>query len=85
MKFIYKAPTEETALFFRHSAERELKYLDEFESKWGREYPLEYGIVTGIEYPQCFASQKRSGNYTTNAIESVHSQFRTVSFVQSVS
>lgn len=30
MKFIYKAPTEESAL----------KYLDDFESKWGKEYPL---------------------------------------------
>jgi len=40
MKFIYKAPTEESALFFRHSAERELKYLDEFEAKWGKGYPL---------------------------------------------
>jgi len=40
MKFIYKAPTEESALFFRHSAERELKYLDDFEAKWGKEYPL---------------------------------------------
>jgi len=30
MKFIYKAPTEESAL----------KYLDEFEAKWCKEYPL---------------------------------------------
>jgi transposase-like protein len=34
MKFIYKAPTEESAL----------KYLDEFETKWGKEYPLAVGV-----------------------------------------
>jgi putative transposase len=72
MKFIYKAPTEESAL----------KYLDEFEAKWGKEYPLalrvwdrDWGRISTMFR---FTDEIRKLIYTTNAIESVHSQFRKV-------
>ena len=72
MKFIYKAPTEESAL----------KYLDEFEEKWGKEYPLALRIWDRdwerISTMFRFTDEIRKLVYTTNAIESVHSQFRKV-------
>ena len=72
MKFIYKAPTEESAL----------KYLDEFESKWGKEYPLALRVWDRdwdrISTMYRFTDEIRKLIYTTNAIESVHSQFRKV-------
>jgi transposase-like protein len=72
MKFIYKAPTEESAL----------KYLDEFESKWGKEYPLALRVWDRdwdrISTMFRFTEEIRKLIYTTNAIESVHSQFRKV-------
>ena len=80
MKFIYKAPTEESTLFFRHSAERELKYLEEFEAKWGKEYPLRVWDRDWerISTMYRFTEEIRKLIYTTNAIESVHSHFRKV-------
>ena len=82
MKFIYKAPTEESALFFRHSAERELKYLDEFEAKWGKEYPLALRVWARdwdrISTMFRFTDEIRKLIYTTNAVENVHRQFRKV-------
>jgi putative transposase len=72
MKFIYKAPTEESAL----------KYLDEFETKWGKEYPLAVSVWSRnwerISAMYRFTEEIRKLIYTTNAIESVHSQFRKV-------
>jgi transposase-like protein len=72
MKFIYKAPTEESAS----------KYLDEFKSKWGKEYPLAVGTWDRnwdrISAMYRFTDEIRKLIYTTNAIESVHSQFRKV-------
>jgi transposase-like protein len=72
MKFIYKAPTEESAL----------KYLDDFESKWGKEYPLALRVWDRdwerISTMFRFTEEIRKLIYTTNAIESVHSQFRKV-------
>jgi putative transposase len=72
MKFIYKAPTEESAL----------KCLDEFKSKWGNEYPLALKIWDRdwerISTMYRFTEELRKLIYTTNAIESVHSQFRKV-------
>jgi putative transposase len=72
MKFIYKAPTEESAL----------KYLDEFEAKWSKEYPLAVGVWDRnwerISAMYRFTEEIRKLIYTTNAIESVHSQFRKV-------
>jgi putative transposase len=72
MKFIYKAPTEESAL----------KSLDDFESKWSKEYPLAVGVWDRnwgrISSMYRFTDEIRKLIYTTNAIESVHSQFRKV-------
>jgi putative transposase len=72
MKFIYKAPTEESAL----------KYLDEFKSKWGKEYPLALRVWDRdwdrISTMFRFTEEIRKLIYTTNAVESVHSQFRKV-------
>jgi transposase-like protein len=72
MKFIYKAPTEESAL----------KYLDDFEAKWGKEYPLALRVWDRdwerISTMFRFTDEIRKLIYTTNAIESVHSQFRKV-------
>jgi transposase-like protein len=72
MKFIYKAPTEESAL----------KNLDDFEAKWGKEYPLALRVWDRdwerISTMFRFTEEIRKLTYTTNAIESVHSQFRKV-------
>jgi putative transposase len=77
MKFIYKAPTEESAL----------KYLDEFKTKWGKEYPLAVGVWSRnwerISAMYRFTEEIRKLIYTTNAIESVHSQFRKVTMGKS--
>jgi transposase-like protein len=70
MKFIYKAPTEESAL----------KCLDDLETKWGKEYPLALRVWDRdwerISTMYRFTDEMRKLIYTTNAIESVHSQFR---------
>lgn len=72
MKFIYKAPTEESAL----------KSLDELKAKWINEYPLAVGVWERnwdrISAMYRFTDEIRKVIYTTNAIESVHSQFRKV-------
>jgi len=72
MKFVYKAPTEESAL----------KCLDELETKWGKEYPLALRVWNRdwdrISTMYRFTEELRKLIYTTNAIESVHSQFRKV-------
>lgn len=72
MKFIYKAPTEESAL----------KCLDELKAKWGNDYPLAVGMWdrnwNRISAMYRFTEEIRKLIYTTNAIESVHSQFRKV-------
>ena len=72
MKFIYKAPTEESAL----------KYLDEFEAKWGKEYPLALRVWARdwdrISTMFRFTDEIRKLVYTTNAVENVHRQFRKV-------
>ena len=72
MKFIYKAPTEESAL----------KYLDEFEAKWGKEYPLALRVWARdwdrISTMFRFTDEIRKLIYTTNAVENVHRQFRKV-------
>ena len=69
MKFIYKAPNEESAL----------KSLDELKAKWGKEYPLAVGVWERswdrISAMYRFTDEIRKLIYTTNAIESVHSQF----------
>jgi transposase-like protein len=72
LKPIYKAPTEAIAK----------GELEELENKWGKQYPLavkpwrahwEY-ISTFFQYPE----EIRKIIYTTNAVESVHSQLRKV-------
>jgi len=72
MKFIYKAPTEESAL----------KYLDEFGAKWGKEYPLALRVWARdwdrISTMFRFTDEIRKLIYTTNAVENVHRQFRKV-------
>ena len=72
MKFIYKAPNEESAL----------KCLDELKAKWDKEYPLAVGVWERswdrISAMYRFTDEIRKLIYTTNAIESVHSQFRKV-------
>jgi transposase-like protein len=72
MKFIYKAPTEESAM----------KCLDEFEAKWGKEYPLAVRVWDRdwerISTMFRFTDEIRKLIYTTNAIENVHRQFRKV-------
>jgi len=72
MKFIYKAPTEESSL----------KCLDELKAKWGNDYPLSVGMWDRnwerISAMYRFTNEIRKLIYTTNAIESVHSQFRRV-------
>ncbi len=73
MKFIYKAPTEESAL----------KAFDELKTKWGKEYPLAVGMWdrnwNRISAMYRFTEEIRRLIYTTNAIESIHRQFRKVS------
>ncbi len=72
MKFIYKASTEESAM----------KCLDEFESKWGKEYPLAVRVWDRdwerISTMFRFTEEIRKLIYTTNAIESIHRHFRKV-------
>ncbi|HGE72654.1 TPA: hypothetical protein ENX78_17590, partial [Candidatus Poribacteria bacterium] len=67
MKFIYKAPTEESAL----------KAFDELKSIRGKEYPLAVGIWernwNRISAMYRFTEEIRKLIYTTNAIESIHS------------
>lgn len=72
MKEVYKAPTEDKALF----------ELDKLEEKWSRKYSLavkswrenwEY-LSTFFEYPE----EIRYIIYTTNAVEALHRQFRKV-------
>jgi len=70
MKFI--SPTEESAM----------KCLDDLEAKWGKEYPLAVKAWDRnwerISTMYRFTDEIRKLIYTTNAIESVHSQFRKV-------
>jgi len=60
-----------------------LKAFDELKSKWGKEYPLAVGIWdknwNRISAMHRFTKEIRKLIYTTNAIESIHRQFRKVS------
>ena len=77
LKPVYTAPTEENALIM-------LEALDE---KWGKKYPLVIGswrnnwvrLSTYFKYPQ----EVRTVIYTTNAVESLHRQFRKVTKAKS--
>ncbi|MFZ1292294.1 MAG: IS256 family transposase [Melioribacteraceae bacterium] len=72
LKEVYKAPTEEPALFS----------LDILENNWAKKYSLAIrswknnwtSLSTFFKYPQ----EIRTVIYTTNAVESVHRQFRKV-------
>ena len=72
LKTIYTAPTEEAAL----------EKLTLLEETWGKKYPLALkswkqnwpNLSTFFKYPQ----EIRTMIYTTNAVESVHRQFRKV-------
>jgi len=76
LKLVYKAETKESA---------EL-YLDKLEEKWAKKYNKKYNLVIKswrtnwdnlsiyFEYPKAI----RKVIYTTNIIESVHRQFRTL-------
>ncbi|CAN5560230.1 hypothetical protein BH10BAC5_BH10BAC5_19430 [soil metagenome] len=72
MKTVYSAPTEEAGL-----AE-----LERVEQKWGKKYPLPLktwranwnNISAFYKYPE----EIRKMIYTTNAVESLHRQFRKV-------
>jgi len=59
-----------------------MKCLDDLETKWGKEYPLALRIWDRdwerISTMFRFTDEMRKLIYTTNAIESVHSQFRKV-------
>lgn len=59
-----------------------MKYFDEFEAKWGKEYPLAVRVWDRnwerISAMYMFTDEIRKLIYTTNAIESIHSQFRKV-------
>lgn len=72
LKQVYKAPTEEDALY----------NLDLLENNWSKKYPLAIkswrlnwtNLSTYFKYPQ----EIRTVIYTTNAVESLHRQFRKV-------
>jgi transposase-like protein len=69
---IYKAPSEESALF----------ELDKMEEKWAKKYPVVIkqwrdnwaGLRTFFEFPE----EIRTIIYTTNQVEALHRQFRKV-------
>lgn len=71
-KSVYKAPTEESALL----------NLDKLEEKWGKKYPYPIkswrenwdNLAVFFKYPE----EIRKMIYTTNAVESLHRQFRKV-------
>lgn len=77
LKPVYKAPTEETAL----------AALDEFETQWGKKYPLAVKswrvnwneLATMFKYPP----EIRKLIYTTNAIENFNRQLRKVTKTKS--
>lgn len=72
LKLVYKAETKESAEF----------HLDKLEEKWGKKYNLVIkswrtnwdNLSVYFEYPKAI----RKVIYTTNIIESVHRQFRTL-------
>lgn len=72
LREVYKAPTEEAAL----------SNLDLLEENWGKKYTLAIkswrknwtNLATFFKYPE----EIRTVIYTTNAVESVHRQFRKV-------
>jgi len=72
LKEVYKAPTEEAALI----------NLDRLEENWGKKYTLAIrswrnnwnNLATFFKYPE----EIRTVIYTTNAVETVHRQFRKV-------
>jgi transposase-like protein len=78
LKEVYGAPTEESALLA----------LDKLDEKWGKKYPLPVNswrnnwnnLSTYFKYPE----EIRRMIYTTNAVESVHRQFRKVTKNRSV-
>jgi transposase-like protein len=77
LKPVYTAPTEENALVM----------LDALDEKWGKKYPLVIGswrnnwvrLSTYFKYPK----EVRTVIYTTNAVESLHRQFRKVTKAKS--
>jgi putative transposase len=72
LKSLYKAPTEESALLS----------LDELKEKWSQKYPLAINVWernwVRISTMFRFTEEIRKLIYTTNPVESVHSQFRKV-------
>jgi len=72
MKSVYKAPTEESAMLS----------LEELRTKWGEKYPLAIDVWERnwdrISTMFRFTEEIRKLIYTTNPVESVHSQFRKV-------
>jgi len=72
LKSVYKAPTEESAI----------SSLDELRAKWGEKYPLAINVWERnwgrISTMFRFTEEIRKLIYTTNPVESVHSQFRKV-------
>ena len=73
MKFIYKAPTEDSAL----------KCLDDLEAKWGKEYPLALRVWDRdwerISTMFRFTDEMRKLIYTTNAILGFRKRSQSVS------
>jgi transposase-like protein len=78
LKNVYTAPTEEAALL----------ELDKLEERWLKKYPLPIkswndnwgNLATFFEYPE----EIRTIIYTTNAVESLHRQFRKVTKTRSL-
>jgi transposase-like protein len=78
LKSVYSAPTEEAAL----------ENLNELEEKWSKKYTLALkswrtnwtNLSTFFKYPE----EIRTVIYTTNAVETVHRQFRKVTKARSL-
>ncbi len=72
LKTIYTAPTEEAGLL----------QLDKLEEKWGKKYPIIFeswrNKWDNLSNYFKYAEPIRRVIYTTNIIESVHRQFRTL-------
>lgn len=78
LREVYSAPTEEAAL----------ENLKQLEGNWSKKYPLALrswrtnwnNLATFFKYPE----EIRTVIYTTNAVESVHRQFRKVTKAKSI-
>jgi transposase-like protein len=78
LKPVYKAPTEESAIY----------ELDKLEEKWSKKYPIVIKqwrenwneLSTFFQFPQ----EIRTVIYTTNVVEGLHRQFRKVTKAKSL-